>query len=212
MIHAVSQELYAYWNTLRGGRTAPERGEIDPAAIRGILSDTFILEVDTPTGTPIFPIRLSGTRMNALFLDELKGRSWLSLWDRFDRSTMLSVLFGVLDDGSPAVAGLAAGPEDQSQIELEMLLLPLRHNGRAHARLLGCIAPLTIPSWLGLSPVNYLSLRSLRLLEIERAAFTLDQLEPAPPKPVVRNEPPKRYGYLVLHQGGRAAGGDRRAG
>ena len=31
---------------MRGARSAPERSEIDPAAIRGVLGDTFILEVN----------------------------------------------------------------------------------------------------------------------------------------------------------------------
>ena len=62
---------------MRGARSAPERSEIDPAAIRGVLADTFILEVDISRR---YPVRIAGTRTNALFLRELKGGGFLDLW------------------------------------------------------------------------------------------------------------------------------------
>ena len=67
---AASRELFAYWNALRGARSAPERDDVDPGAIRGVLADTFILEFDPAAG---FPLRVVGTRTNALFLRELRG-------------------------------------------------------------------------------------------------------------------------------------------
>ena len=46
MKHAASRELYAYWEELRGQRPAPERAEIEPGAIRHVLSEAFILALD----------------------------------------------------------------------------------------------------------------------------------------------------------------------
>src|SRR3954454_9451040 len=43
MKHASIRELFAYWNLRRGARLAPDRSDIDPAVIRGVLADTFIL-------------------------------------------------------------------------------------------------------------------------------------------------------------------------
>ena len=45
MKHATSRMLFAYWDALRGERSSPERGAINPGAIRHILADTFILEI-----------------------------------------------------------------------------------------------------------------------------------------------------------------------
>ena len=73
MKHAASRELYAYWEEKRGTRPAPERAEIEPGAIRGVLSDAFILAIDRSAG---HPIRLAGTRVCALFDREIKGRSF----------------------------------------------------------------------------------------------------------------------------------------
>jgi hypothetical protein len=38
MKHAASRELYAYWQEKRGTRPAPERTDIEPGAIRGVLA------------------------------------------------------------------------------------------------------------------------------------------------------------------------------
>src|SRR4051812_13786849 len=38
------QTLYGYWNEVRAGRLAPQRLEIEPSRIAGILSETFMLE------------------------------------------------------------------------------------------------------------------------------------------------------------------------
>jgi hypothetical protein len=46
MKHAVSQNLYAYWQERRGSRPAPERADIAPGPIRHLLSDVFILALD----------------------------------------------------------------------------------------------------------------------------------------------------------------------
>ena len=49
MKQASSRELFGYWAVRRGKRAAPERGEIEPSAIRRALGDVFILEFDRRT-------------------------------------------------------------------------------------------------------------------------------------------------------------------
>jgi hypothetical protein len=203
MKQAVTRELYAYWNDLRGGRAAPERADIDPAAIRSILSDTFILEFDQENRSPLFPFRLSGTRLNALFLTELKGRSILDLWEAGDRAALVRILHGVPDDSAPVVAGLRAAPHGHPPIELELLLLPLRHHGRTHSRILGAITPMRVPSWLGLLPIEHLSLASLRHVDQSQLAMLASRPDPSFIGGRVQATTPRRYGNLVVHQGGR---------
>jgi hypothetical protein len=120
------------------------------------------------------------------------------------------MLHAVVDDVCPVVAGAAAAPPKREDLELELLLLPLRHQGKTHSRILGLISPAKIPSWLGLLPVERLSLRSLRtLVERPRAnsacgepalqeaeAFQLDLLESEAP-------PFAQRGHLRIYTGGR---------
>src|SRR6266478_3214259 len=78
MKQASSRELFGYWAARRGTKSAPERGEIEPSAIRRALGDVFILEFDRQDG---HPFRLAGTRVCALFGRELKNEQFLNLWD-----------------------------------------------------------------------------------------------------------------------------------
>ena len=45
MKHPSNRELFDYWNKRRGERLAPERADIEPAAIRHVLGDTFVIEM-----------------------------------------------------------------------------------------------------------------------------------------------------------------------
>src|SRR5580698_895928 len=91
MKHPASRRLYAYWDELRGKRPAPERAEIEPGAIRQILSEAFIAALNPVAG---YPFRLAGTRVCALFCRELKGESFLSLWDEASKRSIRD-LFGI---------------------------------------------------------------------------------------------------------------------
>lgn len=159
---AASRDLYAYWRTLKGARAAPERNDVDPGAIRGILADTFILDF-LPEGG--FPFRISGTRTNALFCRELRGMPFLDLWRKADRAETQEILLAVADDVRPFLIAAQGRPIGFETVATEILLLPLRHHGLTHARLLGCCAPCAAPAWLGLAPLAGLELLSMRALQ-----------------------------------------------
>jgi hypothetical protein len=168
MRQAATQELYSYWNHLRGARLSPERDEIDPTAIRHILADTMILEVDQKRQ---FPVRISGTRLNALFLDEQKGGAFVDLFAPGDREAASLMISSVIDGARPVVAGLTAEPDGERPASLELLLLPLRHHGKTHARVLGMLTPTSIPVWFGLRPAACLRLVAMRFIGEEQAAL-----------------------------------------
>ena len=92
--------LFHYWNRLRHGRTAPKRTEIEPADIKTLLADTFILERDTRSEA-VF--RLAGTRLCAVFGRELKGFSFPSLWQDKDRRLVARLAHGVFESGNVVV-------------------------------------------------------------------------------------------------------------
>ena len=175
MKHPTNRVLHAYWDKLRDGRMAPERNDIDPAAIKNALLDTFILEVDP--GMEL-PLRVAGARIAALFARELKGESFPLLFDEADRRGIRDIVRDVLDDSRPAVAGATIMAPGQRELDFELLLLPLRHHGKTHSRLLGALAPATVPNWMGLVEPSLLRLTSWRIIAtdttpaIETAART----------------------------------------
>ena len=164
MKHAASRELYAYWEKRRGTRPAPERAEIEPGAIRGALSDAFILALDRNNG---HPVRLAGTRVCALFGREIKGESFLDLWAAPSRPTVDSLLSILADECTGTVAGVTAQSAHGESIELELLLLPLGIRRPIFARAIGVLAPLNIPPWLGATPIGALTLGGRRHIGAE---------------------------------------------
>lgn len=192
MKHMSSQTVYAYWNEQRGTRPAPERGDIDPAAIRRALGDTVMLAADF---VDRWRFRLAGTRVCALFNREIKGEALTSLWREADQVTIENLATAITREKAGAVMGLTGRAEDGAEVDLEMLLLPLAHTGHARIRALGVLAPLTPPFWLGSKPLVDLQLKALRHIGPEVEAFAAGPTLAPAQAPVT--EPP------ALHDGGR---------
>lgn len=208
MKHTTSRILFAYWDMLRGDRAAPERGDIEPGAIRQIIADTFILGVE-PGGPAIF--RLAGTRCSALIGSDLKGSPFAPLWRAHDRRDVEGAVEAVVSDACGIVLGASASSDLGQDLALELVLLPLRHRGRTHARVLGCLSPVSVPTWIGLAPLSRFEMRSLRVLDAkretpvpvrsDRRAPDLGALDSAPPDLAALD----RRRNFVVHEGGRGA-------
>ena len=161
MKHSSTRELYAYWNTQRSDKPAPHRADIDPAAIRHSLSDVFILAADFVEEQRF---RLAGTRVCALFARELKGESFASLWTEKSKDHLRALLENVTEDNAAIVAGVVGRNDDGNPLDLELLLLPLMHQGHARVRAIGVLAATELPFWLGARPVKDLVLGTVRHL------------------------------------------------
>lgn len=205
MKHPTSRQLHAYWDRLRGERAAPERSEIEPGEIRNLLSDSFILETDPARRWSA--IRLAGTRLCALFGRELRGNAFVDLWGGAAPAQASADPWRLVEtvacDTVGVVAGLTGLTARDEALDLELLLLPLRHRGKTQARILGSLSPHCIPSWLGTRPILRLEAVSLRVLEVAVAEPTaVRSFVEGLPEPA--NDPrPVRFGHLLVHEGGR---------
>jgi hypothetical protein len=198
---SANRDLFEYWNQRRGHRMAPERGDIEPEAIRHVLGDCFFLAAD---GTGSFPFRLAGTRLCALFGRELKSDSFFNLWDKPDQTTLRKLMNVVVEEKVGVVAQAIGHTTDGAPlaINLELLLLPLLQRGPLDARVLGAFVPLTVPFWLGARFVGPLELGVLRHI-----GPAVDQ-EPAPRLLAAAPVAPARPGgqvrrNFVVYDGGR---------
>jgi hypothetical protein len=142
----------------------PDRAEIDLAAIRGSLSDLFMLDVDAAHQ---FPFLMAGTRLNALFCGELLGRSFPDLWAYKDERNIAAALLTIIDAACPVLAAAGAHPDGYRDADVEILLLPLQHGGFGQSRILGLATPAVQPPWIGLLPAPQFDLRAMRAVEIE---------------------------------------------
>jgi len=187
MKHPSSKELFAYWDRRRGSRLAPERADIEPGDIRRVLADTFILACDRAE----HPFRLAGTKICALFGRELKGEPFTALWDAETLPSIHDLLTVIGEETVGVVASATGETADGFDTSLELLLLPL-----GTSRLIGVLAPMEIPYWIGVRPVKSLVLGHLR-----HVGPAIDRFEP----PVFVAAPANtrlRHG-LVVHDGGR---------
>jgi hypothetical protein len=194
MKHASSRELFAYWTARRGARPAPDRSEIEPAAIRRALGDVFILAFDRPGG---HPFRLAGTRVCALFGRELRGQSFLDLWDADSRVALADLVSTVGDDTVGAVASVSARTAEGWAQGLELLVLPLRQRGETQARMIGALAPFSVPFWLGAARLDGLTLGTVR--HLDPALETPSTARLVAGAEVANGE----HGIFVVHEGGR---------
>jgi hypothetical protein len=188
MKHAASRELYAYWDERRGKRSAPERAEIEPGAIRHVLSDAFILSIDPRGG---HPFRLAGTRICALFGRELKSEPFIGLWAAASQPTITDLIAILNEESVGTVAGVTAQNAEGEPIELELLLLPLSSTRPSLARAIGVLAPLKAPKWLGSSPLGALSLGQRRHIGASLEGRILPRFMAAARRP------------FIVHDGGR---------
>ncbi|ARN82789.1 PAS domain-containing protein [Methylocystis bryophila] len=205
MRHSISKDLYAYWDRLRGARAAPDRNDIDPAAIRHLLADCFIVEIDQAC---LLPLRLSGTRLNALWGGEGRGAPFLGMWREADQRELAAAVLTVIDGATPIVGGVkararAADSEEadpsRRALDLELLLLPLRHFGKTRSRVLGSLSPLGEVDWFGRVPAAKIEIVSLRTMNArEREGFgARPERPPFPPVEIGGRR-------FIVYEGGKA--------
>ncbi len=193
MKQASSRELFGYWVARRGTRVAPERGEIEPSAIRKALGDVFVLEFDRLAG---HPFRLAGTRVCALFGRELKNERFIDLWDVESRAALADLIDGIADEATGVVASANGRTAEGWAQDVELVMLPLAHRGDTHARMIGALAPLSAPFWLGSGKLGALTLGTVRHLDPAREASTAARL-------VAGDVMAARRATFTVHEGGR---------
>jgi hypothetical protein len=184
MKHPASREFFAYWDEKRGVNAAPDRSEMEPGPVRELLGDIFVLSYDCNAG---YPFRVAGTRVCALFGEDLKGKQFADLFEAANRAEIDDILDAVTSDKLAAVAGIAARTPEGRSVPLELLLLPF--NTRAHMpiSLTGLLVPfanghhgltgLTLTSWryMGHPPQRFAP-RVLRKLALARGLMVYEGL------------------------------------
>ena len=188
-----TRSLHAYWSSLRRGRCAPDRDDLDLPSMRRMLAHTMVVDIDaTQGGAWRLPIRLSGTRLDAMFNRDLRGADLADLWGPNDQDLVRDIATEVVEGVSPAVVGGFAAPPAAPRLGVELLLLPLRHQGKGPGRLLGGLALSSMPGWLGLQASQPLEVTSWRMLDVGEGEQEAGRV-PADLRP-----------RLVVHQGGRS--------
>jgi hypothetical protein len=194
---------------LRDQRQAPKRTEIEPADIKSLLADTFILEKDG-RGEAVF--RLAGTRLCAVFGRELKGFALASLWAFKDQRLIARLAHGAFHARSVVVIAFEGRSQNGRANPFEMLLLPL-DGGEESPRTLGIASAVERPYWLGADPIVECRIDTIRVVDPDREPMFLKNRPAvtvpaiAPDADEVAGTPLERHGrrirHLVVFEGGR---------
>lgn len=179
MGHPTVHALFNYWNKQRNGNAAPERAEIHPGDIRGILPEVFLLE---RSADGRFYYRLAGTMLCQNARRELKGQRPLAHFADLDRRKMQIALTQVAEKGLIFKADILGISAKGRSVEQQWIVLPLRKGDGPFARLIGACVTLEEPFWLGRDPIVRNSILSARMIstENERAMQELQGTVPLP--------------------------------
>ena len=157
------------------------RAAIDPADVRGLLGDIFVLSTE-----PGFPFRVAGTRVCALAGRDLKDQSFAALFTDASRAEIEEIVNIVADETLGAIAGLTTTRGDGTRAHLELLLLPFNTRPHTPVSVTGVLAPFeadcaalsdfTLISWRYLHQPEKLLPRAIRKLQIARGLMVYEGL------------------------------------
>lgn len=167
-----ANDVYQYWSSLRGRRRVPDRSDIQPAQIRHILPDLFILE-RAANGEIRF--RLAGTRICTLFARELRGSRFDAMWSASQTNRLHRAAQDTMAQGLPLTLRAKAITGRSETLDTELVLLPLTSGEGPIDRILGALSTHARPLWLDADPVNYLQLETLSPLDIEAAGNNAEE-------------------------------------
>lgn len=159
MKHPATREVYEYWNRQRAGAAAPERSAFDPAAIRHLIGDMFVIGCDEPSR---LALRVAGTRICAMLGRDVKGEDFCGLFARASRRKVEDFVAIATEESLATLAGVTASTGSGVAVHLELLLLPFASSVLAPQSVTGLLVTLGAPATLEQSPLRDFSLVTWR--------------------------------------------------
>ncbi len=198
MKHRNSHLLVGYWSRLRKGRDVPDQTEIDPRAIKRMLSHVFILEATDPA-RPIY--RLAGTSLCDRFGHELKGTNYLTHWEGQSRGALTALLRQALITKQPVCISSIGSSADCGMVEMETVMAPVTFGDAAPTRFIGMVQVLSDVTQLGGRPIAFERLVGSQMVYEDEPLSTFDGPPPPPPPPsdAIRRHPRAPHLRLVVN-------------
>ena len=171
MKHRNSHLLVGYWSRLRRGREVPDQTDIDPRAIKRMLSYVFILEASDPA-RPVY--RLAGTSLCDRFGTELKGTNFLAHWEAQSRGSAGRAAASSARRRQPVCISSIAATAECGMVELETVLAPVSFGDEAPTRFVGMVQVLSDPTPLAGRPIAFERLVASQLVREDEPLTTYE--------------------------------------
>ncbi len=185
MKHKTINALFDYWNTMRAGRPAPLRSEIQPGDIKRCLPHVFILERED---AQTYRFRLAGTGLCSIYGMEFRNHNLLSMWQEDCHERLRHALTDVTENANISLVEYTATTNDHREATFEMLLLPLAQENDAITRILGAAVPVDEFPWIGDRLLARQWIDRLQILDPERMPKRERAAEAA--RRIIRERPP----------------------
>lgn len=136
--HPALAQVRGYWEALRRRGALPRRADIDPQGIERALEFAFVAERIAPGHARL---RLAGNHLCDLMGMDLRGMPLSTLFEPAARPALAALVERAFTGEEPAELQLASGRGlGRPPLAARMLLLPLRTESGAVARVLGALA------------------------------------------------------------------------
>jgi hypothetical protein len=195
MKHRNSHLLVGYWSRIRRGRDVPDQTDVDPRAIKRMLSQVFILESSDP-GRAAF--RLAGTWLCDRFGFELKGTSFLGTWEAQSRNPIVALLRQSLTTRQPICISSIGSTADCTMVEIETILAPISFGESGATRFIGMVQLLGDSGTFAGKPIAFQRLVGSQLIDENDPAPALSPPPPPPPGDLSRGHPKAPHLRLVV--------------
>jgi hypothetical protein len=180
MKHRNSHLLVGYWSRLRRGREVPDQCDIDPRAIKRMLSFVFILDATDPE-RPHY--RLAGTSLCDRYGFELKGTGFLAHWEAGSRAALGQLFKQALALKQPVTMSSFGTTPDGALVEMETVLAPITFGNDKPTRFVGMMQVLSDPSPLAGRPIAFQRLVASQFVREDEPLSTYAPPPPPPPPP-----------------------------
>jgi hypothetical protein len=197
MKHKNSHLLVGYWSRIRRGRALPDQTDIDPRAIKRMLSYVFILDA-FDADRPLY--RLAGTSLCERYGRELKGTNFLAHWESQSRTALTSLLRQSLRLKQPVCLSSIAATAECGMVELETVLAPVTFGPSEPSRFVGMVQIMSDATPLVGRVIAFERLVASQLVREGEPLTAFDAPPPPPPSETARSHPKAPYLRLVVNR------------
>lgn len=170
LIHKHTHKVFQHWRQKRLDGALPARRLIEPAALERALGAVFILEQKAGGGR--FRFQLSGSRLCSIVGFELTGHDAERLILPHHTTIFRQGLAAIHSEHTILVLELTGMSNGNRTVSAEAVFMPIELDDK-DVGILGALEPLGIPTWLGSDAIVGFRIDTLRMLDMDRQLFSL---------------------------------------
>ncbi len=128
------KKLYAYWLEMPGSGTMPSRAAFDPSAVKRLLPNLILLDIDPETRR--LRVRVLGTHVATVYGEDYTGRYLDEIYFGANTSKVMDDYGTCAREGRPVLAERDFRSVRNVAYRMERLILPFSDDGKVANKLI----------------------------------------------------------------------------